>query len=360
MSETVNIRLPGVVDLTQYRVQVGDTVQFIEKINNTQADLENWAQQLTFCATDLQAAADQIGTRHTEIVQTGTQVADDKAIVQQLRTETGEQRQLAETAAGTATQQAGIATGAADTASQAASTATAAQQAASTGAGISSQAATVSTQQRQLAEAAAQQAEQSAIEAGPTNLSLARTATTVTVQSSTGDDATLPAASTTEAGLMSAADKRALNGKQQQLVSGSNIRTVNGQSILGSGNITITPAAADVLAACATAQIGTVGSYVWGGALYVRGYEFNPVLENGGTVAGGYIYPAGFSSMEQGVFHGPTGMLDSSAGVLNWGYRVNNTWYNKPLNGTWRFMGRAEAGVENTRNYILGLFLRIA
>ena len=75
--ETVTIRVPGVVDLTQYRVQVGDTVAFIEKINGTQSDLENWAEQLTWCATDLQTTADQIGTRHTEIVQVGQQVAED-------------------------------------------------------------------------------------------------------------------------------------------------------------------------------------------------------------------------------------------------------------------------------------------
>lgn len=355
---TVNIRVPGAVDLTQYRVQVGDTVQFIEKINNTQADLENWAQQLTFCATDLQAAADQIGTRHGEVVQTGTQVADDKAIVQQLRTETGEQRQLAETAAGTATQQAGIATGAADTASQAASTATAAQQAASTDAGISSQAATVSTQQRQLAEAAAQQAAQSAVEAGPTNLSVTRTATTVTVQSSTGDDATLPAASTTEAGLMSAADKQALNGKQQTLVSGSNIKTVNGQSILGAGNIAITPAAADILAACATSQIGTVGSYIWGAALNVRGDYFNLHLANGGTVPGGNLCPAAFSTGAQSMFS-LSGKLDSAAGALYWGLPPDSE--NAFLSGTWRIMGRAKGFTWwSDRNYVVGLFMRIA
>ncbi|WP_417594965.1 hypothetical protein [Oceanospirillum sp.] len=100
---TVDIRVPGVVDLTQYRVKINDTIAFIEKINGTQSDLENWAKELTFCAEDLQSAADQIGTRHAEIVQAGALVADDKAIVQQLRTETGEQRELAEAAAGIAT-----------------------------------------------------------------------------------------------------------------------------------------------------------------------------------------------------------------------------------------------------------------
>lgn len=47
-----------------------------------------------------------------------------------------------------------------------------------------------------------------------TNLSFTRNATTVTVESDTGLDAVLPSASTTEAGVMVAADKTKLNGIQ--------------------------------------------------------------------------------------------------------------------------------------------------
>jgi hypothetical protein len=47
---------------------------------------------------------------------------------------------------------------------------------------------------------------------GETNLSFTRDGTTVTVQSDTGTDAILPAASTTDAGVMSAADKTKLDG----------------------------------------------------------------------------------------------------------------------------------------------------
>lgn len=109
------------------------------------------------------------------------------------------------------------------------------------------------------------------------NLSFTRDATTVTVASDTGTDAVLPAASSTLAGVMPAADKAkldgvaagatanspnatllaranhtgtqaistvagldtALAGKQAALVSGTNIKTVNGQSLLGSGDLTI-------------------------------------------------------------------------------------------------------------------------
>lgn len=104
-----------------------------------------------------------------------------------------------------------------------------------------------------------------------------RTDTAVSINSSTGTGATLVGASTTEAGIMTAADKVKLNGvatgatanqsdayllnranhtgtqsistvsglqttldgKQATLVSTSNIKTVNGESILGSGNLVV-------------------------------------------------------------------------------------------------------------------------
>lgn len=77
-----------------------------------------------------------------------------------------------------------------------------------------------------------------------TNLSTTVTATTVNINSSTGSDATIPVATSTEAGVMSAADKVKLSGidltaKQDTLVSGTNIKTINGTAILGSGNIVI-------------------------------------------------------------------------------------------------------------------------
>ena len=55
---------------------------------------------------------------------------------------------------------------------------------------------------------------------------------------------TLNAATTSQAGLMSASDKTKLDGidlttKQDTLVSGTNIKTINGTSLLGSGNISI-------------------------------------------------------------------------------------------------------------------------
>lgn len=54
--------------------------------------------------------------------------------------------------------------------------------------------------------------EVAALSAGPTNLTLTRDGTTVTILSDTGTDAIIPAASTSNAGAMSAADKTKLDG----------------------------------------------------------------------------------------------------------------------------------------------------
>lgn len=73
-----------------------------------------------------------------------------------------------------------------------------------------------------------------------------RTATTAQITSSTGASATLTSASTSEAGLLSAEDKVILDGvqdtldsKQDTLISGTNIKTINGESLLGSGDVEI-------------------------------------------------------------------------------------------------------------------------
>ena len=51
----------------------------------------------------------------------------------------------------------------------------------------------------------------------------------------------LPTASATNRGALSTADWTAFNGKQDTLVSGTNIKTVNGNSLVGSGDVTTNP-----------------------------------------------------------------------------------------------------------------------
>ena len=54
----------------------------------------------------------------------------------------------------------------------------------------------------------------------------------------------------------------ALNGKQATLVSGSNIKTVNGSSILGSGNLTVTGGGPQILGYSGTIGTSTTGTSI--------------------------------------------------------------------------------------------------
>jgi hypothetical protein len=61
------------------------------------------------------------------------------------------------------------------------------------------------------------------------------------VSSGTDHQFNLPTASATTRGALSTTDWSAFNGKQATLVSGTNIKTVNGNSLVGSGDITTNP-----------------------------------------------------------------------------------------------------------------------
>jgi hypothetical protein len=61
------------------------------------------------------------------------------------------------------------------------------------------------------------------------------------VSSGTDHQFNLPTASATTRGALSSANWSAFNGKQDALVSGTNIKTVNGNSLVGSGNVNIGP-----------------------------------------------------------------------------------------------------------------------
>jgi hypothetical protein len=85
---------------------------------------------------------------------------------------------------------------------------------------------------------------------GLTSLNSLTASTQTFATSSTGTDFTitsatsthtfnLPSASATNRGLLTAANWTTFNNKQDALVSGTNIKTINGTSILGSGNIVI-------------------------------------------------------------------------------------------------------------------------
>jgi hypothetical protein len=79
-----------------------------------------------------------------------------------------------------------------------------------------------------------------AYSAGITNLAQGtNTTTTVLVTSSNGTTAVLTAATTSLAGILSSTDWNTFNGKQAALVSATNIKTVGGVSLLGSGDVAV-------------------------------------------------------------------------------------------------------------------------
>lgn len=177
------------------------------------------------------------------------------------------------------------------------------------------------------------------IEVVPTNLSQTITANTLTIHSSTGDDVELPTATSTKAGLMSSADKQLLGTRQAQLVSGSNIKTVNNQSILGSGNITIDTAAANVMSAIASAQFGAVGTYA-----FVAYVSTNNAIR-GSTMAGAALRPAGLSSHSY--------YMDSSGSRFYFAAEGSELSVYNPssagLAGTWRVMSEPYATISGNK-----------
>ena len=120
-----------------------------------------------------------------------------------------------------------------------------------------------------------------------------------------------------------------LDSKQATLVSGTNIKTVNGTSILGSGDIAIAssdPTSAQVGTATAGLGAGAVGSY---GFLNAS----TGVINFGETLAGSNLRPVGIS--------------DS-------GYTITQ---NIVQAGTWRCMGYSPYGSPET---VTTLWLRIS
>jgi hypothetical protein len=61
------------------------------------------------------------------------------------------------------------------------------------------------------------------------------------VSSGSNHEFNIPTASATNRGALSSANWSTFNSKQDALVSGTNIKTVNGNSLVGSGNLTIGP-----------------------------------------------------------------------------------------------------------------------
>lgn len=127
----------------------------------------------------------------------------------------------------------------------------------------------------------------------------------------TGDETTstiktkLGAGSTSTDGYITSTDWNTFNGKQDGLISGTNIKTINGTSVLGSGDITVSGSGAGVtvysdLAALKavdttaytdvqTVQVATLGLYKFQPLSTLTGDDVNVITPTTGSSAGRWI-----------------------------------------------------------------------
>jgi lysophospholipase L1-like esterase len=126
----------------------------------------------------------------------------------------------------------------------------------------------------------------------------------------TGDETTstiktkLGAGSTSTDGYITSTDWNTFNGKQANLVSGTNIKTINGASVLGSGDIVVSGGSsvtvyADLAAIKAvdttaytdvqTVQVATLGLYKFQPASTLTGDDVNVITPTAGSSAGRWL-----------------------------------------------------------------------
>ena len=94
-------------------------------------------------------------------------------------------------------------------------------------------------------------------------------------------------ADTTTTGALTSTDWNTFNGKQAALVSGTNIKTINGNSVLGSGNVAVQPtlvSGTNIKTINGSSILGT-GDLVVGGGGGASG--IHTILKGGGSLFGG-------------------------------------------------------------------------
>jgi hypothetical protein len=155
------------------------------------------------------------------------------------------------------------------------------------------------------------------------------------VSSGSNHEFNLPTASATTRGALSTTDWSAFNGKQPTLVSGTNIKTVNGNSLVGSGNLTISSNPRTLASLIGSNLIGTANqistSYkIAGGTLVANNSIFiNDLLTKtaGSTTSTGRIYINTSNSLTGATLIATVGAMTSTTYIQ----RVFRTYY---FNGT--------------------------
>jgi hypothetical protein len=159
---------------------------------------------------------------------------------------------------------------------------------------------------------------------GGTNASTAANARTNLGLGSVAVENTVPVAKG-GTGATSAAAARTNLGAQEALISGTNIKTLNGEALLGAGNIVLDVTTASVLSATSQASVGAVGTYSFlsttegfnpgdllaGSVLFWSCVQGNGSQGNGGLVRGDLGSPSGtWRAMGGSAF--PNGFLTGS------------------------------------------------
>lgn len=143
------------------------------------------------------------------------------------------------------------------------------------------------------------------------------------VSSGTDHQFNLPTASATTRGALSTTDWSAFNGKQDALVSGTNIKTINSTSLLGSGNITTNPrtlasingsnltGTANQISASVLIPVGTLVS---NNTIYIQSLLTKTA---GSTISTGRIYINTTNSLTGATLLGTTAQMTGSNYIQN-------------------------------------------
>jgi hypothetical protein len=159
-------------------------------------------------------------------------------------------------------------------------------------------------------------------------------------------------ATTSANGYLSSTDWNTFNGKQASLVSGTNIKTINGESVLGSGNIYVDNSLQIMSALGSTIKAisfgfdyGQFGTLNTGGALLSGRLQFIPIYLTQATTLNGVKISCSTTGNYTGNNYNGVGLYTYSGGTLtlvastandaNFWKPTANTITNKPFSATY-------------------------
>jgi hypothetical protein len=133
----------------------------------------------------------------------------------------------------------------------------------------------------------------------------------------------MPAATTAVSGYLTSTDWTTFNGKQATLVSGTNIKTINGSSVLGSGDLTVTGTPAGSTTQVQYNNAGAFGassSFTFASSTLTAPVvsASNGLVVNSATVSASFSIPSGSNAMSVGPVTVASGQTVSVASGNRW------------------------------------------